>query len=114
MGSVSFQLLRLLTTREDMKLTVGLLALLAFGYLSSTVLAGPLTGQEITGAGMEPDVDETDLELYMKPEVQVINREETEIADRKCKADRSACSEDYECCSKECSFWGRMFVRSEF
>ena len=52
-----------------MKLTVGLLALLALGYLS-TVLAGPLTGEEITEAGMEPDVDEIGLQGLRGPKMQ--------------------------------------------
>ena len=57
-----------------MKLTVGLLALLAFGYLC-TVLAGPLTGEEITEAGME-------VMEPVEPEVQVTNR-------RRCKCEPS-------------------------
>ena len=87
-----------------MKLTVGLLALLALGYLLSTVLAGPLTGEEITEAGMEPDVDEIDLEFKMKPEVQVINRGDAEIADRTCTRQGDECDEDDECCSKYCTY----------
>ena len=87
-----------------MKLTVGLLALLALGYLS-TVLAGPLTGEEITEAGMEPDVDEIDLESNKKPEVQVINRGDAEIADRTCKGKGEQCPEGCEkCCSKQCGY----------
>ena len=59
-----------------MKLTVGLLALLALGYLS-TVLAGPLTGDRGNAeiADREPCEDVADC----ISEVQVINREDAEI-----------------------------------
>jgi len=74
--------------------------MLALGYLS-TVLAGPLTGEEITEAGMEPDVDEIDLESNKKPEVQVINRGDAEIADRTCRVSGEQCH-NFKCCSQKC------------
>merc|ERR1712029_946220 len=94
---------------EKMKLTLGLLALLAFGQ--GTVLAGPLKGEEITEGEMEPDID---LEFEMEPEVQVNNRKDAKIADRQCKANLAGCKHNSECCSKQCSaMFGFKFVCNE-